>query len=113
MSQPPLVTTAKSPATLLQAPHFTESERNFGRLLKLGCLAIIALAVVYVAMEKLKAILIPFMLALALSYLLTPLIDALSCRHDTSCRYRMPRGLAVFISILVACAVLGFIVLVG
>ena len=67
----------------LPAPAFTEGERNFGRLIKICCLVIIALAVIYGAMERLKGILIPFMLALALTYLLSPLIDCLSCRHHT------------------------------
>lgn len=90
---------------------FNETERNFGRLIKLTCLVVIAIAVIFLAMERLRDIVIPFMLALALSYLLTPLIDALSCKNG-KCKVKLPRGIAVILSILVACCVLGFIVLV-
>jgi hypothetical protein len=52
-------------------------------------------------MYYLKDVLIPFLLALALKYLLTPLIDCLACQ-DMKCRFRLPRALAVLLAILVA-----------
>jgi predicted PurR-regulated permease PerM len=92
----------------LDAPTFTDAQRDLGRLIKLAALVIIALAVIYTAMDRLEAIIIPFMLALALAYLLTPLIDCLSCK-GARCSLRLPHGLAVLIAILVACGVLFFI----
>lgn len=78
----------------------SHKEHEFARLIKLCCLVIIALAVVYMAMDRLEAIMIPFFLALALSYLLTPLIECLSCGG------RVPRALAVLASFMVANLVL-------
>ena len=48
------------------------------------CLVILALAVLAAGAYTLKSILVPFVLALALKYLLTPLIDLLACK-ETSC----------------------------
>jgi len=67
---------------------------------------VIALAVVYMAMDRLEEILIPFCLALALSYLLQPLIDCFSCRNSQQCFCKLPRGLAVLLSFMCAVAVL-------
>jgi predicted PurR-regulated permease PerM len=55
------------------------------------CLCVLALAVLAAGAFFLRSILIRFVLALALYYLLTPLIDALSCSWG-SCR--VPRGVA-------------------
>ena len=63
------------------------------------CLVILALAVLAAGAYTLKSILVPFVLALALKYLLTPLIDLLACK-ETSCPLKLPRGLAVFLSLL-------------
>ena len=46
-----------------------------------------------------RAILVPFLLAVALKYLLTPLISVLSC-DGLSCRCKMSRGLAIFFAML-------------
>lgn len=95
-----------SPPPKLNVPEMSAEEQNYARLIKVGCLVIIALAVIYMAAEKLEKILIPFFLALAFSYLLTPLIDFFSCRNVDGCVCRMPRALAVLLSFIVACAVL-------
>ena len=81
-------------------------------MIKVTCLVVIATAVVYMAMDKLEAILIPFFIALALSYLLTPLIDFFSCKSTPSCPIRLPRGIAVLLSFCCAVAVLLFLGLI-
>ena len=90
----------------MSLPVMDEGERNFARHTKLACLLVITLAIIYVAMDRLEATLIPFVLALALSYLLQPLIDALTCRSNRSIRCRMPRAIAVLFSLLFSVAVL-------
>jgi len=70
---------------------------------------IISGGVVYTAMDRLQDILIPFLLAVALSYLLGPLVDLLSCRGAEH-SIRFPRILAVMISF---CVGVGIIVCVG
>lgn len=89
-----------------------DHERDFARHVKLACLIIIASAMIYMAMDRLQGILIPFALAVALSYLLTPLIDLLTCRGRKGCRFRLPRFIAVILSLMVAVSVLTFIALV-
>lgn len=108
----PRVTHMESEKFRVDIPHISDTERNFARHVKLACLIIIALAIVYMAMDRLEGILIPFVLAVALSYLLTPLIDTLTCRGKKNCNLRMPRFLAVIISLLVAISVLFFIALI-
>ena len=92
----------------------TESERTFSHYIKLLCLVIIATAVVYTAMDQLEKILVPFVLAVALSYLLTPLVNVLSCKECPGCWCRVPRGCAVLLAfifgVLMLCGV-GFILL--
>ena len=93
---------------MITAPQMTDAEHNLARLIKLCCLVIITSAVIYLAMDRLEAILIPLMIAVAFSYLLTPLIDAFSCRHIEGypAAFRLPRGLAVLLSFGVAVAIL-------
>ena len=74
-------------------------EKQVDERIRTLCLVILASAVLAATAYYLDEILVPFVLALALKYLLTPLIDALSC----SCgRLRMPRVLAVLIALLLA-----------
>ena len=109
VKSPPGTPRPTSNEPTLHAPRLASHEREVGTLIKLGCLVVIALGVIYMAMEQLESILIPFMLALAISYLLTPLIDWLSCKNSPSCCCRCPRGIAVLLSIVVAFCVLGFV----
>ena len=73
---------AQSPATLLPTGRLSTSEQFMDERIRTLCLVICATAVVASAAYFLQNILIPFVLALALKYLLTPTIDLLSC---TSC----------------------------
>ena len=92
-------------------------------------LAVCALGVVGAALLYLRAVLVPLVLAIALSYLLTPVVDLLSkrplrcagvtlcaaepargwtrCCRDLFCRLKLPRIVAVFVALGVAFAVLG------
>jgi len=54
------------------------------------CLVGVLCAVVYFALYHLAGTLIPFFLAVSLKYILTPLIDVLSCRHPL-CESGRPR----------------------
>jgi hypothetical protein len=49
-----------------------------------------------------------FVLALALRYLLTPLIDILSC-HGTSSKWKLPRGVAIVVALIIASGVMTFL----
>eukprot|EP00967_Tisochrysis_lutea_P134481 scaffold237589_cov29-Tisochrysis_lutea.AAC.2 len=66
------------------------------------------MAVVYFAMWTLSEVLVLFFLAVALKYLLTPLIDFLSCRHPRSelyaerCYFRLGRKWAVLFALLIS-----------
>ena len=66
---------------MMPTPRLNDSERDLGRMIKLVCLVIIALAIVYVAMDRLESILIPFMLALAISYLWVYIINGETLRR--------------------------------
>jgi len=72
------------------------------------CLVVCAMAVVYFAMWTLSEVLVLFFLAVALKYLLTPLIDFLSCRHPRSelyaerCYFRLGRKWAVLFALLIS-----------
>ena len=86
-----------------------DHERDFARHVKLASLIIIAADDLLPRIGQ--GILIPFALAVALSYLLTPLIDLLTCRGRKGCRFR-PRFIAGILSLMVAASVLTFIALV-
>jgi hypothetical protein len=86
----------------------TGREAYFDERIRTISQAITALGVIAAGMYYLKDVLIPFLLALALKYLLTPLIDCLACQ-EMKCRFRLPRALAVLLAILVA--FLGMVVL--
>ena len=73
-----------------------------------------ASAVVYAMMYYLQSVLIPFLIAIALKYLLTPLIDVLSCKGNPGCFscIKLPRALAVLLSFALAVALLAVLALV-
>eukprot|EP00966_Prymnesium_polylepis_P242102 5599034-Prymnesium_polylepis.1 len=66
--------------TLLPKAKFTADELHLDERIRTLCLVIMALAVLAGAAYFLKNILIPFVLALALAYLLAPISK--SCRSD-------------------------------
>lgn len=70
------------------------------------CLVVMSTAVMGLLAYYLRTILIRFVLALALRYLLAPLIDALSCRHAASCKYKLPHHLAILIALVLAAGLL-------
>lgn len=74
------------------------------------CLVICALAVIAAAAYYLKSVLIPFVLARALAYLLLPVIDLLSCSRQHNCKFRLPRALATVIAFAIA---LGTLFIIG
>jgi len=83
----------------------TAREKDVDEVLRTICFVITASAVVAAALWYLKNVLVPFFLALSLKHILTPLIDAMSCAHN-GCRFKLPRGVAIFLSFLVAVACL-------
>ena len=96
----------QEPSNNLEEPHSTiEQEGRAGVIIRTTCLMIIATAVVYEGMERLRDILIPFLLAVAISYLLAPIVDLLSCRGKTA-GCRLPRIVAVFTAFLIGCFIL-------
>ena len=72
---------------------------------------ILSSAVILAACYFLRGILIKFVLALALRYLLLPLVDLLSC-NGLTCRLRLPRTAAILVALLLAAGLLGLVVAV-
>ena len=70
-------------------------------------LVIIAVAVLFVAAYELRDVMVPFFIALALKYILSPLINLISCRAGSCrrCRFRIPRWIAIFLALAIALAV--------
>jgi len=106
-------------ATLLPRKPLTAVEALIDERIRTLSLVVCAMAVVYFAMWTLSEVLILFFLAVALKYLLTPLIDLLSCRHPRSesyrqrCAVRLTRKWAVLFTLIIAFFTLiagGFIV---
>lgn len=96
-------------------------EQHIDERIRTGCLAIIALAVIFAVLDYLKEVLRPFFVALAFKYLLTPVIDFLSCRgassdsrpnslsHRLKCAFRLPRPFAIAFAFFFAFWVLLFL----
>ena len=78
-----------------------EQERHLDERIRTLCLVVVAIAVISGACYFLQNILIPFVLALALAYLLTPIIDLLSCQR-CNMPYKLPRVISTFIAIFLA-----------
>jgi len=81
--------------------HLTEIQLQFDERIRTLCLVICASAVLFAAAWYGREILVPFLLALALKYLLCPLVNVLSCA-GLNCRWRIPRGMAIALSIIIA-----------
>ena len=95
-----------APPSLLGTDPLSASQQRQDERIRTLCLVVLSVAVLGGAAYYLKAILIRFVLALALRYLLMPLIDVLSCAHVPSCRFRLNRALAILIALLIAAGVL-------
>lgn len=96
------------PPALLPRKPLSRVEGLIDERIRTLCLVVCALAVIYFAMWTLSDVLVLFFLAVALKYLLTPLIDFLSCRHPRSeqyaerCPLRLGRKWAVLFALLIS-----------
>lgn len=110
--RPPLVRLSLSSSDLhpVKGPGLTEKEKHHDERIRTLCFVMMACAVLYYLVLTLRDVLVPFFLALAIKYVLTPLIDLLSCRHreDTAgqCSWRLHRGFAIFIAMMLAAGML-------
>ena len=95
----------------IQGRGLTELELHHDERIRTLCFVICASAVVYGLIFILRDVLVPFFLALAIKYLLTPLINLLSCNRETypRCKYRLPHGIAILMSMTVAVGGLSFL----
>jgi len=96
----------------VKGPGLTEKEKHHDERIRTLCFVIMACAVLYYLVLTLRDVLVPFFLALAIKYVLTPLINVLSCRHraheDTAgrCSWRLHRGFAIFVAMMLAAGML-------
>ena len=99
----------------VKGPGLTEKEKHHDERIRTLCFVIMACAVLYYLVLTLRDVLVPFFLALAIKYVLTPLINVLSCRHraheDTAgrCSWRLHRGFAIFIAMMLAAGMLSIL----
>ena len=98
----------RTPGGLLSRQPLSTVEKLLDDRIRTLALCICASAVVCAAIYYLRPILVPFFLAVALKYLLSPLIDLLSC---TACRFSLPRGVAILLALLLSTSVLSFLAL--
>lgn len=111
------VNTAVHSGRHLSHPHVFEAEPLMpdevevdGRI-RTASLAVIATTCLCFAVYHLKGILVPFLIAITLKFLLTPIIDLLSCaRCATPGNCKLPRGVAVVLSFLVVIGLGTFLV---
>ena len=96
----------------VKGPGLTEKEKHHDERIRTLCFVMMACAVLYYLVLTLRDVLVPFFLALAIKYVLTPLINVLSCRHraheDTAgqCSWRLHRGFAIFVAMMLAAGML-------
>ena len=96
---------------IFEAEPLTADEVEVDGRIRTASLAIIATTCLCFAVYHLKGILIPFLIAITLKFLLTPIIDFLSCAHcATPGNCKLPRGIAVVLSFLVVIGLGGFLV---
>lgn len=103
---------SRSEPSLFHAGALSVREERLDQRIRTLSLVILATAVVGLGAYWLQHILVRFVLALAVYYLLAPLIDILSCHGVAKCRLKLPRGLAIILALLIAAGVLGTIGLV-
>ena len=91
---------------LIRCDELSHLQQHHDERIRTMCLALVAVAVAYAALVTLRSILVPFFLAVAIKYLLTPLINWLSC-HPDGCTggclggCRLPRPLAILVAVLI------------
>ena len=101
----------------LMPEHLSRVEQQIDERIRTACLAVIAFVLVVASMYYLREMLRPFFVAVALRYLLSPMIDLLSCQSRQSrslftsraCRFRLPRPIAIVLSLLFAFSLLLFL----
>eukprot|EP00908_Phaeocystis_cordata_P015267 Transcript_26393.p1 GENE.Transcript_26393~~Transcript_26393.p1 ORF type:complete len:454 (-),score=197.64 Transcript_26393:69-1376(-) len=111
VAEPPGVSREESVLHPVRGRELNETEKNHDERIRTLCFVIMASAVVYYLVLTLREVLVPFFLALAIKYMLSPLINVLSCdkRAYPQCdkwRWRMHRGLAICIAMVLAAGVL-------
>ena len=107
VAEPPGVSREESVLHPVRGRELNETEKNHDERIRTLCFVIMASAVVYYLVLTLREVLVPFFLALAIKYMLSPLINVLSCdkRAYPQCdkwRWRMHRGLAICIAMVLA-----------
>ena len=102
----PLLDEREARPSLLGSDALSTRQQRQDERIRTLCLVVLSVAVLYMAALYLNTILVRFVLALALRYLIMPLIDIISCQHAKSCRFRIPRALAIVIALLVAAGIL-------
>mmetsp|Transcript_56579 Transcript_56579/g.129964 ORF Transcript_56579/g.129964 Transcript_56579/m.129964 type:complete len:426 (-) Transcript_56579:135-1412(-) len=100
-SRSPLTKTA--PPSLLDTAPLSSRQREVDERIRTLCLVLCALAVSCAALHYLRTILVRLVLALALKYLLTPLIELLSFSS------LVPRGAAIVLALILATSSLGVV----
>jgi AI-2 transport protein TqsA len=95
----------------VKGPVLTEKEKYHDERIRTLCFVMMACAVLYYLVLTLRDVLVPFFLALAIKYVLTPLINVISCRHHahTVGRWRLHRGFAIFVAMMLAAGMLSIL----
>ena len=91
------------PTRLFGTDPLNPAEKVVDEHIRTTCLAVIATAVIFAALYYLRSILVPLFLAIAIAHLLLPMIDWLNRKRYILCvPYKIPRGIAVLITVLFA-----------
>lgn len=108
----PLLDAEEARPSAFGTDKLSERQQLVDERIRTLCLVVVSVSCVSLGAYYLRTILIRFVLALALRYLLTPLIDLLACRNAASCKFKLPRGVAILISLALTAALLGVLTLV-
>ena len=106
----PLLSEPTAPPSFLGAEPLSARQRYYDERLRTLSLVVLASFAAGLAAYFLREILERFLRALAMYYLLMPLIEALRCRNRVSRKARLPRGIATFAALIVS---FGGLVVVG
>ena len=96
----------------IKGPGLTVQEKHHDERIRTLCFVMMAGAVLYYLVLTLRDVLVPFFLALAIKYVLTPLINVLSCRHrahESTGQWRLHRGFAIFVAMMLAAGMLSML----
>ena len=100
-----------APASFLGHEPLSARQQRLDERIRTLCLAILSACAVLIGCYYLRVILIRFVLALAAYYLLTPIIDVLSCSGSKSgaplAKFRLPRAIAILLALCIAASILG------